>query len=471
MTRQEARALYLSGRQRTVACLVAQALAIQGQARRIMALEAENSKLKQQLAWAKHHPETPSGMLPAYAKPAPTKRGRRPGARIGHPGSRRPPPLTVNEVIEHKLPCCPACRGELSPPVATRSRYIEDIPPVEPHVSRHIIHRYWCRSCRKIVEPVVTQAFPRCTLGLNMLVYSCWLHYGLGVTVDKVANLLNIVCHFKVTAGGLWQAWQRLAGRLDLDYKQLRKLARTSPVLHADETGWRLNGLTHWLWCFTHERLAYYKIERNRGSPVVRKVLGKKFNGVLVTDFYAAYNAVQAAANQRCLVHLDREIEKVDLADDSPPWKGFSKKLRRWIGDARKLGRLKDRLPAVEFQRRRWFLQDRLTLLGYTDNLQTKYARRLPARLRRFQNELLTFLDYPGVSSNNNHAERQIRPAVVIRKNSYCNRSRRGAGVQATMMSVFQTLHLRSINPIQTLRQGFAGQIATGSQPLATSLG
>ena len=470
MTKEEALALYHSGRLRTVSILMAQAMAVRSQARRIQALQAENIKLKAQLALAKHNPDTPSGMKPVYAKPPPAKRGRKPGAKMGHLGHSRPIPAVIDQAVEHKLSCCPKCRGVLSAPVASRSRLIEDIPVVKPLVSEHIIHRYWCRMCRKIVEPTVTQAYPRCTLGNNLLVFSSWLHYGLGLTIDKVVHLLNTSCHFKVTAGGLLQAWQRLAGSLDCDYKQIKQMAKTSPVLHADETGWRLSGRTHWLWCFTNQQLAYYKIERSRGSPVVRKVLGTKFNGTLVTDFYAAYNAVEAPSRQRCLVHLDREIEKIDLADHSLSWMRFRKKLRRWIRNARTLGRIRNEISNDCFQRRRRFLEDRLTLLGYISNLRTKHARRLAERLQRFEYELLTFLNVEGVSSNNNHAERQIRPAVVIRKNSYGNRSRRGADTQEALMSIFQTLHLRSLNPMKTLHEGCVGQLSTGRQPLAAAL-
>lgn len=470
MTKPEALALYRSGQKPTVTVLLAQELAIRRQARRIKALEAENNKLKGQLALARNHPDTPSGMQPVYAKPAPAKRGRRPGAKIGHPGHCRHTPEKADEVIEHNLGNCPDCQGELSELEETRSRFVEDIPPIEPQVTEHIIHRYWCRQCKKTVEPAVTQAFPGCILGNNVIVFSGWLHYGLGVTIDKVVELLNISCRFKVTAGGLIQAWQRLSDRLKIDYKQLKTLVKSSSVIHADETGWRLNGKTQWLWCYTNPELAYYSIERNRGSPAVRKVLGKKYDGTLVTDFYAAYNVVKAASRQRCLVHLDREIEKVDLLDRSIHWKRFRDKLKRWISDARRLGRLKSTLPAADFQRRRDLLEDRLILLGYGAHLKSKDARRLAGRLHRFRHELLTFLDQPGVPSNNNHAERQIRPAVIIRKNSYCNRSRVGAKVQSTMMSIFQTLRLRSMDPVQTLREGFAAQLAFGQPPLAAAL-
>jgi hypothetical protein len=66
-------------------------------------------------------------------------------------------------------------------------------------------------------------------------------------------------------------------------------------------------------------------------------------------------------------------------------------------------------------------------------------------RLRRHRNELLTFLDHPEKASPyNNHAERQIRPAVITRKITQQNRSARGARTQAILMTTFRTLHLQN---------------------------
>ncbi len=61
--------------------------------------------------------------------------------------------------------------------------------------------------------------------------------------------------------------------------------------------------------------------------------------------------------------------------------------------------------------------------------------RRLTKRLRRYGEYLFTFLDYAYVPADNNFGERQIRPAVILRKNSQSNRSDRGAATQAVLMS------------------------------------
>jgi hypothetical protein len=73
-------------------------------------------------------------------------------------------------------------------------------------------------------------------------------------------------------------------------------------------------------------------------------------------------------------------------------------------------------------------------------------VKRLVKRLALF-----TFLDQPGVSFNNNLAEREIRPAVLMRKNSFHNMSRDGALTQAVLMTLFSTLKLRGLDPIETI--------------------
>jgi hypothetical protein len=72
-------------------------------------------------------------------------------------------------------------------------------------------------------------------------------------------------------------------------------------------------------------------------------------------------------------------------------------------------------------------------------------------RRRRHQNDLFTFLKKGGVPFDDNHAERSIRLAVIIRKNSYGNRSEQGSDCQATLMSIFRTLKQCGHDPIRTI--------------------
>jgi len=69
------------------------------------------------------------------------------------------------------------------------------------------------------------------------------------------------------------------------------------------------------------------------------------------------------------------------------------------------------------------------------------------------------------VPFENNFAERQIRPAVILRKNSQSNRSERGAATQAVLMSVYRRLKLRSHNPTKTIAEALKAYLTTGQLP------
>jgi hypothetical protein len=398
---------------------------------------------------AESEPTKPSGMTAPYEKPAHRKRRRKPGRKKGHPGCCRAVPKSIDVTHIHTLNCCPDCGDPVGDPYPDFSnRVIEDIPPVKPVVHEHKMQGYWCGRCRKVVTPTVTDALPRATLGLNVLVYSAWLHYLLGVSVGNIVRLLSIGYAFPVSAGGLTQAWANLAARLEPYYQQIEQQVREAGILHADETGWRVNGVTHWLWAFCTERLCYYLIDQRRSSAVVARVLGDIFDGILITDFYGAYNLVDAWAKQRCFFHLFTELIKVDKRNSDPAWREFRRRLSRLLKDAMRLNNRRSELDGAVFERRKRRLHQRLDQL-IADPYDDDDARRLAKRLKNFRGELLTFLDYEGVSPTNNHAERQMRKPVVARKVCQQNRSDRGAKTHAVLLSLFRTAEMQGRHPVE----------------------
>jgi transposase len=450
LTADEAEAIYARGREAVIFALLEMAKQL-GEAQGRLATASS--------------PATPSGMRCVYLKPAAKTRKKRPGRKAGHAGARREPPQRIDRYQEHRAKCCPDCGGQLKRCSATRLRYTEDIPAgITPVVTEHTIHRDWCPRCRKPVEPAVSDALPGSTLGNHVLALSAWLHYGLGNTLSQVIEVFNYHLHFRLTKGGLMQQWYRLQAVLYPWYEQIREQALAAAVLHADETGWRVGGKTHWLWCFTDPRLTYYMIDRRRGSPALAKFFRDEFAGTLVSDFWGAYNSVVCGARQTCLAHLLRDLEHVEqYKHPTAQWPAFAKKLRRLLRDAIRLSQ-RGACDDKTFVSRRERLHARLADLIET-SWEDSQARRLVKRLKRHQTDLLTFLDHPKVPFDNNHAERAIRPAVIIRKNSYCNRSERGADTQAVLMSIYRTLKQRGYDPISTISQAVASCLNTGQLP------
>jgi len=420
-------------------------------------------------------PHTPSGSIPPYAKERPRRRRRgRPGARDGHEGRRRPTPEPDERVELDGLTTCPDCNGAVHPARRRRTRTVEDIPESTRVVAtEYSIPSHWCPCCKKHVEPRVAAALPKAAIGNRLSAMTVVFHYGLGLTIDQTREVLLSPLRTRLSAGGLVDLWRRIAETLLPWYEAIGERAKSSAVLHGDETGWRVNGHTHWLWCFANHASCYYMIDAGRGSGALNRFFTEAFEGVLVHDFWRPYSSVLLAGageHQCCLAHLLRELDHVDehkLPSKSPDraeeWARFAKMLRRLVKDGIRLRRepgFDPRRCAPRIRR----IDRRLRDLAEAEH-DDPDAARLAGRLRRHTDELFTFLDRPDADWNNNLAERMIRPAVILRKNSQCNRSERGAATQAVLMSVYRTLKLRGHDPRRAIADALTTYAATCELP------
>jgi transposase len=416
---------------------------------------------------AKRSPHAPSSTLAPFEKPPPKKRRGKPGGKPGHEGHARPKPARIDRHVEHQLPHCPECGGALVRTKRTRTRIIEDIPAdLKAQATEHMIHRDWCPCCQKQVEPAVPDAMPACTLGNQAVTLSAFLHYSVGTTTSQIIDVYNAHLQLKITEGGLTQMWHRLAQTLKPWYEQIWADCLKSAVLNADETGWYLNGALIWLWCFCTNRSTFYAIDESRGHAALEKFFVEAFNGVLVTDFWRAYDAVDARLNQKCWAHLLRELKAIDEQPNGTrdDWIDFARTLRRIYTDAVKLAAAGDTMPTAERDSKLSRLHIRMSALTHAAWAHPD-ARRLAKRLIKDGADLLTFAEFPEVPATNNRAEREIRPAVLMRKASYGNGSLRGAETRAILMSVYRTLRSRGLDPLAETRKALETLIQTGTLP------
>lgn len=455
LTEQQAERIYEQGKEAVVFALLQ------------LAQMSVQSKPQSPQAASGSDPSTPSSQKPVFTKANKSNRKstKRSGRKKGHTGARRQRPQRIDYTVEHRADRCPDCGKPLKKCSGFRDRYIEDIPDnVQVKIVRHVIHRDWCPDCRKAVEPVITEALPRSTFGNGILVLSAWLHYALGNTISQILAVFNFHLQFTMSAGGLVQMWHRLAEILLTWYDEIIDDIQNAGVLHGDETGWRVNGKTHWLWCFTSKTATIFTIERSRAGPVVLTFIKECFDGVLVSDFWYAYN-VLTCVKQKCLVHLLRELERVwKYKDSGGDWAAFCKKLKRLIRDAIRLRKSKDALEETIYQRRCRRIEKRLQLI-LEHGWSNKEAKRLLKRMNRHQDELFTFLHYADVPFDNNFGERSIRGAVIMRKNSFNNRSQKGAMTQSVLMSVFFTIKQRGLNPVDTVKKALKSYLKNGNLP------
>jgi transposase len=426
----------------------------------------------------------PSGRppLPPFVKPVvvPKKKGRGPGRRAGHEPALRAAPPAIDQTIDVPLAgaadggggCrCPDCQGELTD-LRDHERIVEDIVPAKVITTCYRTRSGRCEHCHKRVEsrhadqPPAADV-PHGQIGLNALAVAAVLKHDAGLPYRKVTRVLNDLCGLSVSAGALPKQVRRMAGWLGEPYDQIKVRIRASPVVHADETGARVDGKNFWLWVATTPTHTLFHLDPSRGGHVPLALLGPDFAGHLVTDFYSAYNRLPYR-KQKCLVHLLREIRQT--ADRNPAFATsvFAVRLKRLTTDLLTLKRRWDDFDDATYTRRACRLEDRLDQLGKTVSAD-RDVNRLAKRVRTHARHLTAFLLVKDLPGENNAAERAIRPAVVIRKISGGHRGRTTAEASAVITSVLRTARQQGRHLIETMKHLFRCHLAGTPADLLTA--
>lgn len=431
--------------------------------------EKEKQKLEKQLEDLKKQINKPAFIkVSVYKK---KKRWKKLGRPVGHLGSTRPKPEIIDHVVEQKLEKCPDCGQETLSwlPTEVEEHIQEDIVPARVEATKFIRHVYWCSECKQQkTAPYASEEVPYGYLGPNILVQTVLMKYHHGLPYSKIQMLFKELCGLTVTDSALAQALQRLAHYLEVEKQVILDAVRASPWIHGDETGWKIAGTNHWLWDFVNQKLAIYKIARSRGRTIPQEVLGKDYWGILLSDFLSAYDKL-GRKRQRCLVHLIREMNQCREKDRSVEYLLAYRKLKRILNDAKRLDRDRGKLAPWTFARRVSLIKARLLDFA-CQPFENKNWKRLSKRLLKYYEELLTFLEVPGLPQDNNHAERMIRPNVIFRKISFQNMSRKGADAHEILMSLLQTLRLQDKNPIEFLKTAYLRHRQENPVPLLSFL-
>jgi transposase-like protein len=288
-------------------------------------------------------------------------------------------------------------------------------------------------------------------LGINALTTAVILRVRHRLPFRQIAQLLKDLPGLNISPAGIVKQIKRIARWLEGKYQDLILQMRASPHVHADETGWRIDGKNFWLWAFTDPTFTLYHVDESRGGKVPLKMLGQAFGGTVIADFYGAYTGLNAP-KQRCLTHLMREVKDVGEVDPTFRASPLSRRLLRWCKDALDLKKRWDQLSDAEYELNVSRLEDRLDRLMKLRDDHSE-AQRLLKRLHRHREELTRFLWDEKLDGTNNAAERALRPAVVMRKITGGSRSESGAHAWAKLASLLRTADQKKLGVFDAARK------------------
>lgn len=361
----------------------------------------------------------------------------------------------VNSIVELRPPTrCPKC-GVERPYRHKRFKKTQiDLRFGPGYIKRWVTEyrsaQYRCRSCRKtwFLKKYLAVGTK---YGRNL---GCWLVYqtiahkqSSGAIIEILREAFGIHIHR--------QKVQIKKHEFAESYRQtyrsiLRRISR-APIVQADETKANILGAAGYVWVFAAQDDVAFVYTGSRDGSVLGRVLDG-FRGVLVSDFYAAYDSMPCA-QQKCLVHLIR-----DMNDDL-----FRNQLD---ADLRKLvqtfsGVLKPIIATIDEHglKRRRLRKHKASVEEFLDALavreyRSEVAERCRTRIVKCREKLFTFLDHDGVPWNNNGAENAIKDFAMLRRNVGGASTESGMDDYLVLLSIRQTLKRRGVGFLNFLVSG-----------------
>ena len=389
-----------------------------------------------------------------HVRTNPILKARRAARRTGRTNKRLP----INRNYAIVDTSCPVCCGtdlELSTlkiPGAMQAsqKRAYDLVVTPSGVRRKTIlcraPRHHCHSCGATFMPASYRRLDKHFHNLKCV--SMYLHIARQLSVRHLEALfldlfgLNVCCPEFITFRTL------LARKYEITWEGLLRKILSGRVMHIDETEVRLKGERGYVWVITSVDEVYYMYRPNREGGFLRELL-KDFLGVVVSDFYVAYDALPNH-QQKCILHLMRDMNQLILNNPFDEelqgiTRPFGTLLRSIIMTVDKHGLRHNFLEAHQPQVAAF--ADSLTHRSFSSDA----AESLRERLLKSWARLFTFIHHDGVSWNNNYAENAIRYFAYYREKVKGVMTTDGLREYLVLLSIFQTCRYRGISFLRFL--------------------
>lgn len=368
-------------------------------------------------------------------------------------GKNKTSPIAVNTLTKCSKPhVCPFCKSPHISKYGKFDKVVKDIKFTKSGIKKWVIKycydRYICVQCN---FTFLTDERPLAKIGSEVAAFALYLVMELHVSQRAVAKMLNLLFDLRLNLPAIHDQKAKVADTYKETYESLLDKIISGGLIHADETKVNIKGQSAYVWVITClEEVVYFFTETREGDTIL--TLLENFKGVLVSDFYAAYDSIECP-QQKCLIHLIR-----DLNDDllKQPFneelkglvKEFAVLLRPMVETVDRFG-----LKAHFLRKHKVFVERFYKELSKRD-YQSEIAIYYRKRFDKNRDKLFTFLDYDGVPWNNNNAEHAIKAFAVLRRVIGGTSTEKGIREYLTLLSICETCKYKGISFLDFLRSG-----------------
>ena len=356
----------------------------------------------------------------------------------------------INKIIECERPLkcayCPSKKIYKHNPVF---KNVRDLKIFNGGIKRwnvkYLTYRYICNVCKRTFLP---KEYPKRTYGNTLRAWIVYQNIALLKSHEGIVQEMREIFKDKYKWNIASQFKEETAILIEPTYKQILRCIRNGNLVHVDETKITTRDGSGYVWAITNfEDVAYFFTDTRHVLKLTEILEG--FNGVLVSDFYAAYDSFNCA-QQKCLIHLIRDINddlfKHPFDDDL---KAFAANLTLLIA------------PIIETidrygLKRRFLNKHKILVKKFFKKLRTQKSesealKNYQRRLLKYKDKLFTFLEHDGVPWNNNNAENAIKKFAFLRRVIGGSSTKKGLNEYLILLSVCETLKRKNKSFLQFL--------------------
>lgn len=350
---------------------------------------------------------------------------------------------------------CPICNKIFYRKGTDRTKTFQDVifgrNSIKLRLVRYVFKTYNCRKCGTTFGMPVRFQHGRTKYGWNLIAYFFYHVVELCIPQRTVVQGFNRLFCFELHRSTLHNLKIRLAEYYAITKQKILESILRGSLVHIDETRANIKGESAFVWVLTNFNNVIYILSESREGEIAHKLLAD-FKGVLVSDFYTAYDSIDCP-QQKCLIHLMRDLN--DEVLNFP----FDEQLKQIVVDFGDL--LKPIIETVDrYGLKKHFLkkymvcvEDFFQKLKQTD-YQSETAIKCKDRFERNRDKLFTFLRYDGTPWNNNNAEHAIKAFARLRDVIEGSSTAKGTEEYLTLLSISQTCKYRGLDFLDFLRSG-----------------
>ncbi len=228
--------------------------------------------------------------------------------------TRAKKPFAINKIdkVVHLFPkMCPKCdQSSENFDLIRKGRLLSiDIKFTKNGIKRWIVEYqgggYRCSICRHIFSPQSLKRGPHYEDNIVKWAMNHYIQYN--VSVKKISEMIMDSFNLHVPPSSITEFKPRLSAMYKETYEEIKMLVTKGILLHIDETKASIKDVpSGYVWVFTNMDSVFYIFKQNRVADFLKDLL-IDFKGVLVSDFYSGYDAIDCS-QQKCLVHLMRDL-------------------------------------------------------------------------------------------------------------------------------------------------------------------